>query len=235
MAYLNDIIIYSNSEEDYKRYVKWVLKRLYKENILIIIKKCKFHTKKTDFVGFIIKLRQISIDLKKVYTIINQQDLKNIIGLRLFLGFYNYYRRFIIRQLEQIELFTKIIKKDKLQKQGMEQKELFIEIKEEFIKELILKIYQAKLLIRVKTDASDFIVRVYLLQKHEDRVQHLVVYYSQKITLLELNYNIYNKELLAIVTVLKEWRAFLQRITELFVIKMDHKNLTGFLIMKELN
>ena len=54
-------------------------------------------------------------------------------------------------------------------------------------------------------------------------------------TLLELNYNIYNKELLGIVAVLKEWRVFLQRTIELFVIKTDYKNLTGFLTTKELN
>ena len=57
----------------------------------IIIKKCKFHTKKTDFIGFIIKLKQISIDLKKIKVIVNWQNLKNIIGLKLFLKFYNYY------------------------------------------------------------------------------------------------------------------------------------------------
>ena len=54
-------------------------------------------------------------------------------------------------------------------------------------------------------------------------------------TLLELNYNIYNKELLGIVAVFKKWRAFLQRIIELFVIKIDYKNLMGFLTIKELN
>ena len=52
-------------------------------------------------------------------------------------------------------------------------------------------------------------------------------------TLLELNYNIYNKELLGIVAVLKEWRAFLQGITELFIVKTDYKNLTGFLTIKK--
>ena len=57
----------------------------------IIIKKYEFYTKKTNFIGFIIKLRQISIDLKKIKAIVNWQDLENIIGLRLFLGFYNYY------------------------------------------------------------------------------------------------------------------------------------------------
>ena len=62
-----------------------------------------------------------------------------------------------------------------------------------------------------------------------------MAYYSKKLILLELNYNIYNKELLAIVTVLKEWRVFLQEIIELFIIKTDYKNLTGFLTTKELN
>ena len=71
MAYLDDIIIYSNSKKKYKEYIKWVLSRLYKENILVIIKKYKFHTKKTNFIGFIIKLKQISMELKKIKAIIN--------------------------------------------------------------------------------------------------------------------------------------------------------------------
>jgi ribosome-interacting GTPase 1 len=71
IAYLNDIIIYLNSVEEHKEYIKWVLKKLYKENIPVAIKKCKFYTRKTDFVGFIIKLKQISIDLKKIKVIVN--------------------------------------------------------------------------------------------------------------------------------------------------------------------
>jgi len=65
------------------------------------------------------------------------------------------------------------------------------------------------LLIRVKIDMLDFILGVYLLQKHTDGVWHLVIYYSRKLILLELNYDIYNKELLGIVAALKEWRVFL--------------------------
>jgi len=71
MVYLDDIIIYLNSEEKYKKYVEWVLQRLYNEEILIVIKKCEFHTTKTNFVGFIIKLGHISIDLKKIEAIVN--------------------------------------------------------------------------------------------------------------------------------------------------------------------
>ena len=57
----------------------------------VIIKKCEFYTKKTNFIGFIIKLKQISMDLKKIKAIVNWQDLENVIGLKLFLRFCNYY------------------------------------------------------------------------------------------------------------------------------------------------
>jgi len=69
-----------------KKNIKSILNRLYRDSII-----------KTDFVGFIIKLRHISIDPKKIKAIVNWQDPENIIGLRLFLGFYNYYKRFIIK------------------------------------------------------------------------------------------------------------------------------------------
>ena len=59
--------------------------------MLVAIKKCEFFTRKTNFIGFIIKLGYISIDLKKVKAIVNWQELKNVMQLRLFLGFCNYY------------------------------------------------------------------------------------------------------------------------------------------------
>ena len=59
--------------------------------MLVAIKKCKFYITKTKFCGFIIKLKKLSIDLKKIEVIVNWQELNNIIELRLFLGFYNYY------------------------------------------------------------------------------------------------------------------------------------------------
>jgi len=63
--------------------------------MLIAIKKCEFFIRKTNFIGFIIKLGKISINLKKVKAIVSWQELENVTQLRLFLGFYNYYRRFI--------------------------------------------------------------------------------------------------------------------------------------------
>ena len=114
IAYLNNIIIYFNTKEEHKKHVKWVLKKLYKENIPITVEKYKFHTKKTDFIGFIIKPRQININLKKIKAIIKQRNPESIIRLRSFLRFCNYYKKFIVKWLEKTELFIRIMKKDKL-------------------------------------------------------------------------------------------------------------------------
>jgi len=112
-VYLDNIIIYSDSEEEYKKHVKWVLEKLYNKNIPIAIEKCKFHTRKTDFVGFIIELRQISINPKKIEAIINWKDPESVTSLRSFLGFCNYYRRFIKKWSDKTEPFTRMTKKNK--------------------------------------------------------------------------------------------------------------------------
>ena len=91
MAYLDNIIIYFNSREEHFQYVKQVLQRLADKKMLIAIKNYKFYITKTKFCGFIIKPRKLSMDLKKIKVIINWQELSNIIELRSFLGFCNYY------------------------------------------------------------------------------------------------------------------------------------------------
>ena len=82
--------------------------------MLVVIKKCEFFTRKTDFIRFIIKLGKISIDPKKVEAIVSWQELENVTQLRLFLGFCNYYRRFIIQWLKSIKPFIRLIKKEEL-------------------------------------------------------------------------------------------------------------------------
>jgi len=71
MVYFNNIIIYLENEKEHGEYIKWVLKRLQKEQMLVAIKKCKFFIRKINFVGFIIKLGQFSIDLKKIKAIVS--------------------------------------------------------------------------------------------------------------------------------------------------------------------
>jgi len=82
--------------------------------MLVAIKKCEFFIRKTNFIGFIIKLGKISMDPKKVKAIVSWQELENVIQLRSFLGFCNYYRRFIAQWLKSIKLFTRLTKKEEL-------------------------------------------------------------------------------------------------------------------------
>ena len=78
MVYLDDIIIYLDSEKEYYKHVEQVLEQLNKAEIPIVIEKCEFLIKKTNFVGFIIKLGRISIDPKKVEAINDWRELENI-------------------------------------------------------------------------------------------------------------------------------------------------------------
>ena len=72
MAYLNNIIIYFNSKEEHFQHIKQVLQRLANKKMPVAIKKYEFHTTKTKFCGFIIKLKKLSMDLKKIKVIVNQ-------------------------------------------------------------------------------------------------------------------------------------------------------------------
>ena len=82
IVYLDNIIIYFKIEKEHYKYIKWVLQRLTdKKKKLIVIKKCKFHIIKIKFCGFIIELKKLSINLKKIKAIVNWQKLSNIIEL----------------------------------------------------------------------------------------------------------------------------------------------------------
>ena len=71
IAYLNNIIIYFNSKKEHFQYIKWVLQRLTDKKMPVAIKKCEFYIIKTKFYRFIIKLRKLSIDPKKIEAIVN--------------------------------------------------------------------------------------------------------------------------------------------------------------------
>jgi len=82
----------------------------------------------------------------------------------------------------------------------------------------------------------DFATRVVLSQKlTTDGKWHPIVFYSRSLFSVEQNYEIHNKEMLAIIHALKEWRYFLEEATHLVEIWTDHKNLEYFMTAKKLN
>jgi len=88
----------------------------------------------------------------------------------------------------------------------------------------------------VEADSSDFTTEAVLSQQSTtDRKWHPVAFYSKFLSSMEWNYEIHNKEILAIICALEEWRHFLEGATHLVEIWTDHKNLEYFMTAKKLN
>ena len=86
---------------------------------------------------------------------------------------------------------------------------------------------------RIETDASDLAIGACLIQEYKGK-WHPVVYILRKLSLAEQNYDIYNKELLAIVAALETWRVYAEGLPDLTIFT-DYKNLLYFTIIKQLN
>ena len=87
----------------------------------------------------------------------------------------------------------------------------------------------------LETDNSDYIVAGVFFQFFKNSLWHPIAYFSAKIQPAEYNYKIYNKELLAIIYYLKEWRSELEGFIKFIQIITDHKNLEYFIIIKRLS
>ena len=95
VAYLDDILIYSETQAEHEIHVKQILTRLRNAGLQADIKKCEFNVQQTKFLGFIIGVDGISTDPSKVNVVQKWEPPKTVRGVQSFLGFCNFYRRFI--------------------------------------------------------------------------------------------------------------------------------------------
>ena len=100
---------------------------------------------------------------------------------------------------------------------------------------VILCHYNSDLKIIVKTDASDYVSEGILSQYNENDILYLIAYFFKKHNSAECNYEIYNKELMAIICTFKEWRSELEGSTYPINVITDHKNLEYFMFTKQLS
>ena len=236
VAYIDDILIYSQTKEEHERLVKEVLSRLQKWNLAASIDKCEFHKSEIEFLGYMISDTGINMAQDKVQTVLEWKRPKSQKEVQAFMGFANFYRRFI-------KDFSKLAKPltdttaEQFKGKNWRWSELcekaFEALKQRFTTAPVLRHYDPTLPIIVETDASDFAIGAVLLQK-EDRVQP-VAFYSRKMTATELNYDIHDKEMLAIVSAFKEWRRYLEGAEHPILVFSDHKNLEYFTTTKVLN
>ena len=199
------------------------------------IAKSEFYTKKTKYLGLIISTDGLSMDPEKVKSIESWKEPSNLKELQQFLGFSNYYRRFIKGYSGLMQPLTRLLQKGVKWNWSNNQDKAFRYLKNSFTQAPILRYFDYHRHTVVETDASNWASGGALLQTGDDNLLHPVAFFSSKHSPAESNYDIYDKELLAIVKSLEEWRPELAGVQSTFEIITDHKNLKTFLTAKQLN
>ncbi|KFG81444.1 hypothetical protein MANI_024595 [Metarhizium anisopliae] len=234
-AYLDDILIYSTDKKQHREHVREVVMRLRDAGLQIDIDKCEFETTRTKYLGLIITPGGVEMDLDKVSTILDWKPPPALRDLQRFLGFANFYRRFIRDFSKITRPLNDLLKKSTIWSWEAEHQTAFEQLKAAFAIAPVLALYDYNRKTVLETDASDSASGGVLSQYDDDGVLRPVAYFSSKHSAQECNYEIYDKELLAIIKTLEEWRPELQGRQEPFEVLTDHKNLEYFTTTKALN
>lgn len=234
VCYLDDILIYSKDVEEHEEHVKLVLQKLREKGLYAKAEKCAFHQPKVEFLGYIISSEGLMMDPKKVQAVTDWASPKTVRDVQCFLGFANFYRIFIKNYSQVAAPLTRLTCKDKLEWTPAAQK-AFEDLKVAFTTAPILVHPDFTKAFYMETDASDFALGAVLSQMGEDGKLHPIAFYSRKFSAAEINYEIHDKELLAIVDSFQEWRHLLEGAAHPVVVYTDHKNLEYFTSARVLN
>ena len=203
IAYLNDILIFSKTYKEHVQHVKTVLQRLREKDLPVKLSKCEFHKERVAFLGYIVSRNGLEPDPSKIESIKDWPTLQTVKDVQSFLGLANYYRKFIKGFSQLAAPLTELMKKDKSFDWDHGYKDGFKTIKERLTNAPILAIFDPEKEALLEIDASDFAIGACLTQKGDDGKIRPVAYYSRKQTQPELNYDIHDKELLAVVEAFK--------------------------------
>ncbi|KAI0995604.1 Transposon Tf2-6 polyprotein [Podosphaera aphanis] len=240
-AYLDDVLIWSNgSQEDHFKKVSKVLKRLSDAGLKLDLKKCDFAVNSVKYLGFIITVgKGISVDPDKQVAIEKWELPRTQTAVRSFLGFANFYQDFINDFAELSAPLQRYTKKEFSGKRSIqldqEAQKSFETLKKHFITTPILALFNPELKTVLETDCSGWAMGACLSQwDHEEKLRP-IGYFSKKLSPAECNYDIHDKELLAIIRVIEFWRAELMCLRHPVEILTDHKNLQYFMTKRTLS
>lgn len=228
-AYIDDILIFSETLEEHQVHVRKVLSRLLEAGLQIDIKKCEFHTKQVKFLGLILTTDGIKMDPAKLETIEKWPTPESTKDIYRFIGFVNFYRRFIKNFGSIVMPLTDLMKKDIIFTWTEREESAFRAIKKKFKEDVLLQHFNWDRPARLETDASDRGTGGVLLQPDITGVWKPVAFFSRKMSPAESNYEIYDKELLAIVQAFEEWRPELEGSIDSVEVITDHKALEYFM------
>ncbi|KAF4476546.1 Transposon Tf2-9 polyprotein [Colletotrichum fructicola Nara gc5] len=235
VVYLDDILIFSPTLEKHKEDVHHVLQALQEAKLLVEPEKSEFHTQKVEYLGFTITPGKVCMSENKVKAIKEWPVPNNLKEVQGFLGFVNFYRKFIKDYGKINAALTNLSRKDTPFTWEEPQRTAFQKIKDLIASEPVLVIPDPTKQFEVEPDASDYAIGAQLSQRDSEGRLHPCAFFSRKLHGPELNYQIHDKELMAIIEAFKEWRPELSGTTHEVLVYSDHKNLSHFTTSKVLN
>ncbi|MBW0543243.1 hypothetical protein O181_082958 [Austropuccinia psidii MF-1] len=198
VVYLDDIMVFSKSEEEHVTHMSTVLSRLRANNLFAKVSKFLFHVSSVEYLGYVVSSEGLKMDQEKVQKILNWPPPRNLKALQSFLGFANFYCCFIKNYSKQISSLTSFFRKDSHFPLNEEALRQFHQLKEAFTIPPILSHFDPSLPTIVETDASDYSLGAVLSQVC-DSGKHPIAFDSRKLLPAEIKYEINDKELLGIV------------------------------------
>lgn len=236
IAFIDDILVYSETLEEHIQHVRQILQILLDHGLYVSLEKCKFHVQEVNFLGFLITPNGIAMEPERVATINEWPVPTSLLDIQVFLGFCNFYRRFIKAYSRVALPITALLRKGSRPFDWTEQAQhAFEQLKRLFTQAPILRHFDPTLPIYLYTDASGFAISAILCQKDERDLLHPVAFWSRKSNPAECNYDIHDTEMLAIVSAFQHWRHYLEGASHTVTVYTDHKNLEVFMSTKVLN
>ena len=234
-AFIDDVIVGTEIEEGHDNLVVEVIKRLEENDLYVKPEKSRWKVREVGFLGVVIEPEGIKMEKEKVKGVLEWPTPKCVKEVQKFLGLVNYYRRFIERFASVARLLHDMVKKDKKWEWMEKQDKAFEELKRRFTEEPVLAAPDLDKKIRIEVDASDYTTGRVLSMECEDGLWRLVAFLSKSLNKIERNYEIHDKEILAIIRGLEAWKHLLEGAQFKFKIWMDHKNLEYFMKVQKLN
>ncbi|KIK12769.1 hypothetical protein PISMIDRAFT_18502 [Pisolithus microcarpus 441] len=234
VVYLDDILIYSDDIKNHKKHVCEVLRRLQEHSLYAKPEKCEFHSESVEYLGFFLSPDGLTMSEDKVKAIRDWPEPRKVKDIQSFLGFANFYCRFISNYSDIVVPLTRLTRKNAPWDFSEVCRTSFNRLKEAFSTAPILTHFQPGVPITVKTDASDYAVAGILSITCPDGEIRPVAFYSWTLTAPELNYDTHDKELLAIHEAFRTWRHYLEGPAFPVDVVTDHKNLEYFSTSKVL-
>jgi hypothetical protein len=230
---MDDMLIHTDDNvTSHRKAVHRVLDKLQKHDLFLKPEKCLFEQKHMEFLGIILESGTIQMDPAKIQGVADWPRPKSVRDVRAFLGFTGFYRYFVPNYSIIARPLIDLTKKATPFHWETRQETAFLTLKSHISSKPVLRQPDYTQPFFLATDASAYSVGAVLSQEGDFNartkkfIQQPIAYYSATFTPTERNYDIYERELLAVIKALEHWRPHLAATEEPVTVLTDHANLT---------